>query len=209
LFLLELGEHDRVLHLLDTQVRNPDSALVKASPTATIDIGNYASLLFRLELYGVDVSLQWQTLGGICAKRVSNHGSAFSNIHDMMVLCATGQMHKSNELLNSMKEQFAFSDDLGSHAIAYKVTGIPVCESIMAYANREYNEVLIRLGGIRHQLHLMGASLAQRDVFYHLLVFAAEQEGRDDLRQIFMHDIERLGFCNVTQRAAYKKTEGQ
>jgi len=61
LFLLELGDHDRVVHLLDAQVRNPNSELVQASPAATIDITNYASLLLRLELYGVDVSLHWQS----------------------------------------------------------------------------------------------------------------------------------------------------
>ncbi len=62
LFLLETGEHDRILSLLDTQIRNPDSPLIKASPAATIDINNYSSLLMRLELYGVEVSQQWQKL---------------------------------------------------------------------------------------------------------------------------------------------------
>jgi len=204
LFLLELDEHDRVLHLLDTEVRNPESKLVQASPAATIDITNYASLLLRLELYGVNVSTQWRTLGDICADRVVNHGSAFSNVHDMMVLCATGQMRTANALLSSVREQFAHSDNLGSQAMAYKLAGIPVCEALMAYANRDYNQVLSRLGGVRHQLHLMGASHAQRDVFYHLLVYAAGQQGRDDLRQVFEHDIERLGFCDVPQRAAYR-----
>lgn len=203
LFLLELGEHDRVVSLLDTEVRNPNSTLVQESPAATIDIGNYASLLMRLELYGLDVSSQWQTLSTICGERVSNHGSAFSNVHDMMVLCATEQVWQANVLLSSMKKRFALSDSSNSQSTAYKLAGIPVCEALMAYAAKDYDQVLKTLGGIRHQLHLMGASHAQRDVFYHLLVYAAEQEGRSDLRQIFLHDIERLGFCNVPQRAAY------
>jgi len=69
--------------------------------------------------------------------------------------------------------------------------------------NKDYKRVLSKLGGVRHQLHLMGASHAQRDVYYHLLVYAAEQEGRDDLRQVFLQDIKRLGFCEVPKRAAY------
>ena len=56
LFLLELGEYNRVIRLLDTEIRNLNSPLVKASPAATIDINNYSSLLMCLELYGVDVS---------------------------------------------------------------------------------------------------------------------------------------------------------
>ncbi len=195
LFLLELGEHDRVIELLDTQVRNPESPLIKASPAATIDNNNYASLLLRLELYGVDVSTQWHTLANICAERVANHGSAFSNIHDMMVLTATGQNDKAYELLASMTDHFASNTLTSSRALSYKVVAIPVCEALMAYREKNYAQVLDKLGSVRHQLNLMGASHAQRDVFYHLLIHAAQQEHRPDLHQIFLHDIHRLGYC--------------
>ena len=92
LFLLELGDHKRIILLLDSEIRNLNSPLVKASPAATIDICNYSSLLMRLELYDVDVSSHWQNLFAICSGRVTNHGSAFSNIHDMMVLSASGKL---------------------------------------------------------------------------------------------------------------------
>lgn len=204
LFLLELGEYDRILDLLDTRIRNPASPMVQASPAATIDINNYSSLLMRLALYGVDVSAQWQTLAAICASRINNHGSAFSNIHDMMVLTSTDQLDKASILLDSMREHFHCSDLTGSVAVAYRVVGIPVCEAILAHHRKDYKSVLILLGGVRHQLHLMGASHAQRDVFYHMLVYAAGQEHRDDLRREYLNDIERLGFCKIPLRAAYK-----
>ncbi len=223
LFLLEFDEYDRIIELLDTEIRNLDSALVKESPAATIDINNYSSLLMRLELYGVDVSTHWLKLEAICANRVTNHGSAFSNIHDMMVLSGSGELAKANELLRSMKMQFAptgktgsqASEQLGSQARSsqarssqarsYSEVGIPVCEAILAHRQKDHAQVLVKLGDIRHQLHLMGASHAQRDVFYHLLVHAAQRLQRDDLRQIFIRDIEQLGFCDVPARAAYKQ----
>jgi len=204
LFLLELGEYDRVVNLLDTEIRNPASPLIQASPAATIDINNYASLLLRLELYGVDVAIQWQTLAAICAERISNHGSAFSNVHDMMVLSASGQTERANELLQSMRERFDIDNQSSSVALSYRAVAIPVCEALLAYRSKDYAQVLSRLGGVRHQLQLMGASHAQRDVFYHLLVHAARHEGCDDLQQIYMRDIERLGFCDVPLRAAYR-----
>jgi hypothetical protein len=74
----------------------------------------------------------------------------------------------------------------------------------LAHRAKDYSQMLSKLGGVRHQLHMMGASHAQRDVFYHLLVHAAEQVHRDDLRRVFLRDIERLGFCQVPERAAYK-----
>jgi len=51
----------------------------------------------------------------------------------------------------------------------------------------------------------MGASHAQRDVFYHMSVQAAEVEGREDLRAVFIRDIGRLGFSDVPNRAAYRR----
>ncbi|MEE9334380.1 MAG: tetratricopeptide repeat protein [Granulosicoccaceae bacterium] len=207
LFLLELGEYDRIIELLDTEVRNLNSPLVKASPAATIDINNYSSLLMRLELYGVDVSIHWQKLAALCAERITNHGSAFSNIHDMMVLSASGNSRDANALLANMVQQFASPDQMSSVALSYKVVGIPVCEAILAHREKDYRQVLAKLGGVRHQLQMMGASHAQRDVFYHLLVHAAEAENRDDLRNVFLHDIERLGFCEVPKRAAYQSKE--
>jgi len=204
LFLLETGEHDRVLNLLDTKIRDPESPLVKASPAATIDINNYASLLMRMSLYGVDVSQQWQTLSHICAERTTNHASAFSNVHDMMVLCATAQTQKANELLRSMTETFDHKNGAGALAQSYREVGIPVCQAIMAHYQRDYKNVLSVLGNIRHKLPMMGASHAQRDVFFHLLVHAAEQQQAVEQRNTFITDIQKLGFCDVPARAAYK-----
>lgn len=205
LFLLEQSDYARIMELLDTEIRNLDSPLVKASPAATIDITNYSSLLMRLELYGVDVAQHWHKLVTICAERITNHGSAFSSVHDMMVLCGSAELIKAKELLASMKQEFASPDVSGSRALSYQVVGIPVCEAILAHREHNYQHVLDTLGKVRHQLHVMGASHAQRDVFYHLLVFAAEKVQRDDLRSLFISDIEQLGFCAVSERAAYKK----
>jgi len=203
LFLLEQGEHERILQLLTTEVRNPDCALIKESPAASIDIQNFSSLLFRLELYGVDVSDHWGTLADICANRVNNHGNAYGNVHDMMVLAATRQDKAADELLASIRN--TFDSKTGAVASAYNFIGNPVCEAMLAHRRQDYKQVLGLLSGIRHDLSLMGASHAQRDMFFHLLVHAAEQEGREDLRAVYIRDIERLGFSGVPERAAYKR----
>jgi len=202
LFLLELGQFDRILELLTREIRNPESALVKASPAAAIDIENFASLLLRLELYGVDVGEHWYDLATICAGRISNHGNPFANVHDMMVLAATHQFDKADQLLSSMREHFR--EGAGSVALAYNAAGIPACEAVLAHRKRDYKQVLKTLGAARHDLHLMGASHAQRDVLYHMLVHAATEENRGAMRTIFLQDISRIGFCDVPSRAAYR-----
>lgn len=204
LFLLEMGQYDRVIELLTKEIRNPDSPLVQASPSAPIDIQNLASLLMRLELYGVRVDSQWQTLGTICANRVGSHGNAFGNIHDIMVLAATEQFAKAEELLGNLKRRY--QGQAGHLADSYNKAGIPACEAIVAHQKKDFSMVLTLLANLRHNLHLIGASHAQRDVFFHLLVHAADQTQRHDLRAVLIDDIARIGFCNVPDRAAYRNT---
>ena len=205
LFLLELGERDRVVDLLTAEIRNPDSSLVRVAPAAPIDISNVASLLLRLELLGVDVADQWEVLGSICAGRVHNHDNAFANVHDMMVLAATGRFDSAQELLDSMRSRY--QDGLGSVALSYNDAGIPACEAVLAHRHRNYGEVLSRLMPVRHDLPLMGASHAQRDVFYQLLVHAADQEGQGRLRAELLREVEQIGFREVAGRVAYQQLQ--
>ena len=207
LFLLELKKYDQILELLTEHSRNPDSPLVQAAPQATIDLQNFASLLMRLELQGVDVAEHWLVYRDICADRVHNHANAFINAHDMMVLAATDQFDKANELLGSMRT-FA-EQDSGSVMTAYSAVGIAVCEAILAHRQKNYAAVLRLLAPVRHDLHLMGASHTQRDVFYQLLIDSARRENKPDLESIFIRDVERIGFFNVSDRIAYQPRQSE
>lgn len=202
LFLLELGEHDRVLELLLSEIRNPESPLVQASPTAPIDLQNFASLLLRLEIVGVNVGDLWSVYAEICADRVHNQTNAFINAHDVMVLAATDQFDKAHELIQSI-EQYCVSHT-GSVATAYHAVGLAVCKAILAHRKKQHDQVLTYLLPVRHDLHLMGASHTQRDVFYQLLMDSACQQNRSDLIPVLLNDIERIGFHCVTERVAYR-----
>ena len=140
LFLLESGEFERICTLLTTELRNPDSPLVRAAPAATMDIQNVASLLLRLELRGVDVEEHWCVLADICAQRVNNHTNAFGNLHDMIVLAATGQFEKAEELLRNL---YAFIESgHGSLFTTYRVAGIAACQAMLAHRKKEYSKNL-------------------------------------------------------------------
>ena len=202
LFSLECNQHERILTLLTTEVRNPDSPLVKAAPDATIDIQNVASMLLRLELRGVDVGDHWLVLADICANRVHNHTNAFSNLHDMMVLAATGQFEKAEELLQSL-EKFIESGE-GSLVTSYRVAGVAACRAILAHRRKEYSRVIEVLSPVRHDLSLLGGSHAQRDVLYQVLIDASRRMGRGDLISIYLNDIRRIGFDKVDGRTLYR-----
>ena len=140
LFLLEQGDHERILQLLTTEIRAPHAEMVLESPAASIDIQNVSSMLLRLELYGVDVGDHWQVLASICAERVNNHGNPYGNVHDMMVLVATGQDDAANELLASI--QRTFESKSGAEAMAYNIVGVPACKAIWAHRSKDYAQVL-------------------------------------------------------------------
>jgi hypothetical protein len=203
LFLLERGEHERILELLTSQIRNPDSALVKAVPDATIDLQNVASLLLRLELRGVDVSGQWDAIADICAGRIHDHANAFTNAHDMMVLAATERFAEAEELLRSVRACVAEGHGNGNLVGSYRSAGIAVCDAVLAHRKGEHQRVLDVLSPVRHDLHLIGGSHAQRDVFYQLLLDSAHRLGRADLVSLYLNDVRRIGFENVQQRTLY------
>ena len=201
LFLLERGEHNRILNLLDTQVRNPDSNLVKAMPDATIDLQNVASLLKRLELRGVDVGDRWDSIAVHCAERTTDHANPFSSAHDAITLSAVGRFDLVEDLLGNMKGLD------GSHGVVGAVTqtlGVPVVEAIAAHRKGDHAQVVDRLWAVRRDLHQIGGSHAQRDLFFQILVDSAVKAGRSTQVAILLDDVAGTGFERVTERSLYR-----
>ena len=200
LFLLERGEYDRILDLLDTKVRNPDSPLVKAMPDATIDLQNVASLLQRLELRGIDVGDRWSTIAEICAGRIADHANPFSSAHDAMVLAAVGRYDLVEALVEDMQR---FGEGHGVVGAVTRTIGVPVTEAMAAHRRREYDRVIDLMWPVRRDLHQIGGSHAQRDIFFQVLVDAAVRAGRKTEARLLLEDIAGIGFERVTERSLY------
>ncbi|MGI9521130.1 MAG: tetratricopeptide repeat protein [Hyphomicrobiaceae bacterium] len=163
LFLLERAEYDRILELLDTKVRNPDSPLVKAVPDATIDLQNVASLLQRLELRGVDVGDRWNTISEICAGRISDHANPFSSAHDAMALAAVGRYDLVESLIENMQR---YGEGHGVIGAVTRTVGAPVVAAVAAHRQGEHDRVVDLMWPARRDLHQIGGSHAQRDIFF-------------------------------------------
>ena len=202
LFLLELGEHDRILNVLETQVRNPESPLVQAVPDATIDLQNVAALLMRLELRGVDVGERWQSIAKICAGRTNDHANPFASAHDAMVLAAVDEFTLIDELLASMRVHG--SDKTSTVSNVTRSLGIPLVKAILAHRKGEHDYVVELLWPIRRSFSQLGGSHAQRDVFFQILVHSAIQANRSSQLSILLGDIAGMGFESVSERTLYK-----
>lgn len=205
LFLFERGAHERILSLLTSEMRNPDSPLVREAPEATIDIQNVASTLLRLELRGVDTGGHWAVFAEACARRVHDHANAFCNVHDMMVLGATGQFDEAEELLRSLGEYLKSGE--GSLATAYHAAGLAACEAVLAHRKKEYLRVVELLSPVRHDLPRIGGSHAQRELLYQLLIDASRRSGRGDRVAVYLNDLRRIGFDKVEERTLYRDAD--
>lgn len=202
LFLLERGAHARILDLLDREVRNPESALIKAVPDAYIDIQNVASLLLRLELRGVDVGDRWQGVAEVAAQRIGNHASPFTDAHAAMILAGVGEMDRAEALVQSM-DDFACAADSGSLGPRYRNAAIPAARAAIAHRRGEYAEVVRVLLPARRALWQMGGSHAQRDVFWQILVDSLTRLGQRARLARVLDEIRAVPFADLDHRSLY------
>lgn len=169
-------------------------------PDATIDLQNVASLLQRLELRGVDVGDRWNTIADICAGRIADHANPFSSAHDAMALASVGRYDLVDSLVEDMQRYGEGHSVIGA---VTRTIGAPVVEAMAAHRRGEHDRVVDLMWPVRRDLHQIGGSHAQRDVFFQILIDAAMRAGRKTETRILLQDIASIGFERVTERSLY------
>ncbi len=207
LFHLERGEHDAILDCYDKWIRNRDEPLVQALPDLYIDLQNGSSMLWRLEHIGIDVGDRWQEMADLANPRTDDMSSAFTSAHYAMILAATGNFEACDRLIGQM---IVFARTEG-HTLAsrYLSAAIPAAIATVAHRRGDYQKVLDELMPARHTLWQLGASHAQRDVFFQLLVDASSRLKRFDLVKTLLREIEVTGFAEPAQRVGYASAVAQ
>jgi tetratricopeptide (TPR) repeat protein len=182
LYHLEYGDFTTVLELYDTRFRNLSSLLTRAQPDVYIDIQNAASMLFRLELQGVDVGARWEELADRAEERIGDCVSAFTVPHWMMALTASGRMEAARKLLDGLRAQGNAAGTLGP---ILRDCALPVSEAIMAHRSGQYARAVELMRPALGEMHRLGGSHAQQDVLEQLFLDAAFHAGQaGDVRMI-------------------------
>jgi tetratricopeptide (TPR) repeat protein len=182
LFHLERREFDAVLDLYDRRFRNLASPLTLAQPDLYIDVQNAASMLFRLELLGIDVGGRWDEIADKAEARCGDCLSAFTLPHWMMALAASGRDDAARRMLDAMRAEGAGEGTV--REIVGKVA-LPVCEAVLAHRRGEHLQALERMRPVLGEMHQLGGSHAQQDVLMQLFLDAAVKARRaDDVRFI-------------------------
>jgi len=210
LYHLERREFDAALRLYDTRFRDLESPVTQAQPDLYIDVQNAASMLFRLELRGVDAGARWIELADKAEARIGDCLSAFTLPHWMMALSATGRWEACARQLAAMRE-FG-RRDAGTVAPLVRDFALPACEAVLAHRRGDHAGAVAALRPALGGMHRLGGSHAQQDVLEQLFLDAAMRAGlREDARMLLervagRHPVppgRRIGYAEAARNVAF------
>jgi tetratricopeptide (TPR) repeat protein len=179
------------LELYDTRIRRPQSTVV-------MELLDASALLWRLELYGVEVGERWQSLAEAWEPRINEAWYAFNDMHAMMAFAGARRFDPAQRLIHALRATAAAPTDNGA---ATRFIGLPVSEALLAYAQTRYASAVALLAPVRAIAVRAGGSHAQRDFLAQTLLSAAEKGGHVQLARALLN--ERLALrplSNLNQR---------
>lgn len=174
LYHLEREEFGEVLDLYDQGFRNLASPIVAMQPDLYIDVQNAASMLFRLELQGVDVGDRWIELADKAEGRIGDCLNTFTLPHWMMALVRTGRFQAADAFLAGLKAAAAGSDTVAGLVRLY---AMPISAAVLAHGRGRHQEAVELMRPALGGMYRLGGSHAQQDVLEQLFTDAAVKAG--------------------------------
>jgi tetratricopeptide (TPR) repeat protein len=166
LFELQRGSHERAREIYDRDII--------AASNARLTVMDGASLLWRLELYGGhQAPLPWSPLA-VLATRVARPGFVFGDIHAAFAYASSGDEAALAALIENLRVLAA-----KGHPIAGTVA-LPLVLSIAAFAAGDFAGTLEHLERLDAEIHRMGGSHAQWELFEETMVVCYLRLGRYD-----------------------------
>ncbi len=152
LYHLELGELDEALALYDDPIRAGRS-------TEWLDVVDAAALLWRLSLFGVDVTERAEQLAADIDDLVGSPVYIFNDWHAVMAFGLAGDSLRTERVIASNRHLTA-----PTNAGAAGRAGLALLEAFAAFAAGRPDRAIDLLIDIRPRASAVGGSHAQRDV---------------------------------------------
>jgi hypothetical protein len=209
MFHLEQSETDTVLALYDTEFRDLAAPLTQAQPDLHIDAQNAASMLFRLQLHGVDVGDRWEELADKAEARIGDTQSAFTLPHWMMALAASGRTEPASRMLAALRDA---AQAPGSHAALVGTIALPLCEAVLAFGQDQPARAVALMRPVLGEMYRLGSSHAQQDVLEQLYLHAALLARLDDDARLLLERVagrhklaphRRIGYRAAAERLGF------
>ena len=197
--LIEEGRCDEVLADYDR------FTAAKLADDATLDRVDAASLLWRLELAGVDVGQRWAPVARQWIGHVDDHLLAFNDLHLALAVARSKNPDDVARLRRSL-------DDYERHGAGdnRQVTievGRRLIDGALSFAEGDYASAVEAILPVRYQAARIGGSHAQRDIVNQTLIAAAERSQQWNLARALL--AERVAIRPTARtREAYERARG-
>jgi tetratricopeptide (TPR) repeat protein len=178
LFLIEQGRFDEVLADYDRYTAP------KLADDATLDRVDAASLLWRLELAGVDVGDRWAPVAGKWMARVDDHLLAFNDLHCAFAAARSPDQDHAMRLGRSLDDYGRIGS--GDNRQITAEVGRRLIDGAFAFAANDYARAVEAILPARSDAARIGGSHAQRDIINLTLIAAAERSGQWSLARTLL-----------------------
>jgi tetratricopeptide (TPR) repeat protein len=165
LYHLDLDQAEQALTLYDGPLRG-------ARTTEWLDVVDAASLLWRLSLFGVDVTDRAAQLAGDIEPIIEEPTYIFNDWHAVMAFGLAGHHERTTQLVASNRRLAR-----GTNRIMGERAGLALLEGFAALAAGNYDHAIDTLTAVRALAHVVGGSNAQRDIVELTLIAAVARAG--------------------------------
>ena len=160
LFQIALGDHKQALRIFDERLWGEWPEFPQEQIGAV-------SMLWRLELRGVDVGERWAPVVDQARRRAGEHLLPFHDLHYMFALARAGQPGEADRFLTSIG---AHAENLDGNASAvWGGVCAPTAESLLSFLSGDKNAAAEKLAPLLPELQKIGGSHAQRHIFVETL----------------------------------------
>ncbi|KAK7091233.1 hypothetical protein V1264_008945 [Littorina saxatilis] len=166
LYYIEKGDYQGALNILDSQVK-----LRAGKSGALLDMVDVCSLMFRLEMEGVNMGDRWEEVFEICRPHLDDHILVFNDVHLLLACLGANKGDAVKQMMDSI-ENF-IRNAKGDHHDVMEDVGKKMCEAFIAYNNGDFAIAVDLLNPLRYRIINIGGSHAQRDLFNLFLIQAA------------------------------------
>jgi len=156
LFRLSLGQEEEALRIFDERLWGQWPEFPQEQIGAV-------SMLWRLEMRGVNVGERWAPVVDQARRRAGEHLFPFHDLHYLFALARAGQPAEATAFLSSIKEHAASLSD--PTAIVWTNITVPAGEALLDFVDGRPQSAGEKLAPVLHHLNRIGGSHAQRHVF--------------------------------------------
>jgi tetratricopeptide (TPR) repeat protein len=156
LFHIGNQDHDQAIKIYDEHLKKAER------DDFYLDICNSTSLLWRLEMLGVDVGNRWQGLSEFAENRILDDELVFSTLHYLMIparLKNQSMTDKAHLHFNNWSQQDTYQGKV------CRDVGLSLANSIIQFGSGDYKDAHDNLEKAQTNIKLIGGSHAQRHLF--------------------------------------------